>query len=352
MRWLLAFLCCFAVVPDAPAAELGEARASMDGIHDKPLILLDSSARRRALRVALSTTDGLTQPHLLTWADATAIANGPDGDWTYTYDAFGNLLRAQQTGGDDVEYVTNAQHQRIGRRVNGGPWTWWLYAGGLTPVAEYDADFRLRKVFVYGPGHAPDHVITYDAAGLQTARYRFVTDQAGSILGLVDDAGAWVLAYDYTPFGRRTLLSAAPGIDESLTPFGFAAGLHDPTTRLVRFGARDYDPHTARWMAKDPIDFAGGDTNLYAYVGGDPVNLVDPSGLQKKRGDMEGVTVKAQQELLELQHRGPVDIETHYYAAAELDLAMSFGVAAPVLARVLGLVDGTRRRSEGRKGNL
>ena len=78
MRWLLAFLCCFAVVPDAPAAELGEARASMDGIHDKLLILLDSSARRRALRVALSTTDGLTQPHLLTWADATAIANGAE----------------------------------------------------------------------------------------------------------------------------------------------------------------------------------------------------------------------------------------------------------------------------------
>ncbi|MEZ4473287.1 MAG: hypothetical protein R3F60_21370 [bacterium] len=83
-------------------------------------------------------------------------------------------------GGDDVEYLTNAQHERIGRRVNGGPWTWWLYAGGLTPVAEYDADFRLRKVFVYGPGHAPDHVVTYDTAGLQTARYRFVTDQAGS----------------------------------------------------------------------------------------------------------------------------------------------------------------------------
>jgi hypothetical protein len=131
------------------------------------------------------------QERLLTWAGATfthnamgqrtAVVGGPDGDWTYTYDVFGNLLRAQQAGGDDVEYIVNASNQRIGRRVNGGPWTWWLYGGGLTPIAEYDADFRLRKVFVYGPGHAPDHVVTYDAAGVQTGRYRFVTDQVGSV---------------------------------------------------------------------------------------------------------------------------------------------------------------------------
>jgi hypothetical protein len=47
---------------------------------------------------------------------------------------------------------------------------------------------------------------------------------------------------------------------------------------LVRFGARDYDPAIGRWTARDPIDFAGGDTNLYGYVGNDPVNQVDPLG--------------------------------------------------------------------------
>ncbi len=47
----------------------------------------------------------------------------------------------------------------------------------------------------------------------------------------------------------------------------------------MRFGARDYDPETGRWTAKDPIGFGGGDANLYGYVVGDPVNLVDPSGL-------------------------------------------------------------------------
>ena len=49
-------------------------------------------------------------------------------------------------------------------------------------------------------------------------------------------------------------------------------------TGLVRFGARDYDAVTGRWTAKDPILFAGGDSNLYSYVHSDPVNFIDPSG--------------------------------------------------------------------------
>jgi len=61
-------------------------------------------------------------------------------------------------------------------------------------------------------------------------------------------------------------------------PFGFAGGLYDPDTGLTRFGYRDYDAYTGKWTAKDPIGFDGGDTNLYGYVLGDPVNFVDPNG--------------------------------------------------------------------------
>lgn len=42
---------------------------------------------------------------------------------------------------------------------------------------------------------------------------------------------------------------------------------------------RDYDPSVGRWLSKDPIRFAAGDSNLYGYVMSDPINLVDPSGL-------------------------------------------------------------------------
>ena len=61
--------------------------------------------------------------------------------------------------------------------------------------------------------------------------------------------------------------------------FTYNRGLYDNDTKLTRFGARDYDPTIGRWTTKDPIGFAGGDTNLYAYVGGNPMSYVDPSGL-------------------------------------------------------------------------
>jgi len=62
-------------------------------------------------------------------------------------------------------------------------------------------------------------------------------------------------------------------------PCGVAGGLYDHDTKLTRFGYRDYDAYTGKWTAKDPIGFSGGDSNLYGYVLGDPVNFVDSKGL-------------------------------------------------------------------------
>ena len=62
-------------------------------------------------------------------------------------------------------------------------------------------------------------------------------------------------------------------------PIGFAGGLYDKDTKLTKFGYREYDSYTGRWTSKDPIRYDGGDSNLYGYVMGDPVNGVDPWGL-------------------------------------------------------------------------
>ncbi len=59
----------------------------------------------------------------------------------------------------------------------------------------------------------------------------------------------------------------------------FAGGFYDKDTNLIRFGKRDYSPEQRRWSASDPIDFEGGDLNLYGYVLSDPIQFVDPEGL-------------------------------------------------------------------------
>jgi RHS repeat-associated protein len=107
--------------------------------------------------------------------------------------------------------------------------------------------------------------------------YRLITDHLGSVRLVVNaETGQVVQRMDYDAFGR-VLEDTNPGFQ----PFGFAGGLYDDDTGLVRFGARDYDAHSGRWTAKDPILFGAGAANLYQYVNGNPVNLIDPTGLDE-----------------------------------------------------------------------
>ena len=104
--------------------------------------------------------------------------------------------------------------------------------------------------------------------------YRIVSDHLGSPRLVVDVATAIVAQrMDFDEIGN-VIQDTNPGFQ----PFGFAGGIYDRDTGLVRFGARDYDPSVGKWTAKDPILFGGRDTNIYDYVLNDPVNLLDPSG--------------------------------------------------------------------------
>ena len=66
---------------------------------------------------------------------------------------------------------------------------------------------------------------------------------------------------DYDEWGVVTQ-DTSPGFQ----PFGFAGGLYDHQTGLVRFGARDYDAEVGRWTAKDPIGFGGRQASRHAFT--------------------------------------------------------------------------------------
>ncbi len=108
--------------------------------------------------------------------------------------------------------------------------------------------------------------------------YRIITDHLGSVRLVVDaETGGIAQRLDYDEFGR-VLQDTSPGFQ----PFGFAGGLYDPDTELVRFGFRDYEAGIGRWISKDPVLFKGGQVNLYLYCRGYPVNLVDSFGLSER----------------------------------------------------------------------
>ncbi|MHB8999182.1 MAG: RHS repeat-associated core domain-containing protein, partial [Thermoanaerobaculia bacterium] len=111
--------------------------------------------------------------------------------------------------------------------------------------------------FVYvSRSNVPDFIIRGGVS------FRILSDHLGSPRYVLDAAtGAVIQFLDYDEFGR-VLADTNPGFQ----PFGFAGGLLDYDTGLVRFGARDYDPSTGRFTSRDPILFGGRDTNLYAYT--------------------------------------------------------------------------------------
>lgn len=188
----------------------------------------------------------------------------------YDYDVLGNLRQVQLPGDVTIDYVVDGRNRRVGKKVNGELVQGFLYQDQLNPVAELDGSGNVIARFVYAD---KPHVPAYMIKGGNT--YRILSDHLGSprlVVNVADGSVAQRMNYD--AFGNVTE-DTNPGFQA----FGFAGGLYDQQTGLVRFGARDYDPETGRWTSKDPIKFEGGDTNLYGYVLIDPINLIDPAGL-------------------------------------------------------------------------
>jgi RHS repeat-associated protein len=171
--------------------------------------------------------------------------------------------------GTQIEYVVDGRNRRVGRKVNGVLTQGWLYQDQLKPIAELDGSGNVVASFVYATF---DNVPDYMVKGGVT--YRLLTDHLGSIRLVVDSTTGQVMQrIDYDAFGR-VLSDTNPGFQ----PFGFAGGLYDSATGLIRFGARDYDAEVGRWTAKDPIGFQARQANLFAYAADNPINIKDSTG--------------------------------------------------------------------------
>lgn len=138
--------------------------------------------------------------------------------------------------------------------------------------------------FIYGShAHTPDMMV-YDECsnGVTNADvYRFIYDDRGSVRLVVQVTTNIVTQrVDYDVWGAPTAMLPSTTLTTTMAvqPFGFAGGIWMPDVRFWHFGARDYDPSIGRWTTRDPIMFGGG-YNLYAYCDNDPVNRIDPSGL-------------------------------------------------------------------------
>ena len=187
---------------------------------------------------------------------------------TYAYSLFGELKGVSLPDGRTIEYVHDPLGRRIARKIDGIITEKYLWQGQTRLLAVLNADGGIRQRFIYADGRMP--------FGMEQdgSTYYLAYDQVGTLKVVADSAGTIVKQLRHDSFGYE-YFDSNPGFK---VPFGFAGGLYDEDTGLIRFGYRDYDPEAGRWTAKDPIGFAGGDTDLYGYCLNDPVNLIDPTG--------------------------------------------------------------------------
>jgi len=229
--------------------------------------------------------------------------------------------------GDNIEYLIDGQHRRIGKKVNGVIVKKWIYSGQLSPIAELDSADNVIARFV-------GSMMIKDGN-----TYKLITDHLSSVRIVVDvNTGDVSQKIDYDEFGN-VLSNSNPDFQ----PFTYAGGLYDTQTRLVRYGARDYEATTGRWTCKDPIVFAGGSTLLYGYVENDPINMIDPTGEKRyimvsgsvAAGVTEGPTVIGEGGNFYLYDIQTGKIEGFKYVGIGVGLSMG----TPLLSVEAGIVD-------------
>ncbi len=201
----------------------------------------------------------------------------------YVYSSTGELVSVTLPDGTEITYVHDPLGRRIAKKNNGTIVEKYLWSGQTTLLAVFDGNDNLLQRFEYGDGRMPC------AMTANGNTYYLAYDQVGTLRLVTDTAGVAIKQIDYDSFGN-IIVDTNPSFT---IPFGFAGGLHDRDTDLVRFGYRDYMPKTGKWTAKDPIGFAGGDSNLYGYVLNDPVNFIDPTGESGLPGLIIGIVAGA-----------------------------------------------------------
>ncbi|WP_457352721.1 RHS repeat-associated core domain-containing protein [Roseateles sp. P5_D6] len=213
---------------------------------------------------------------LLTWGGKTFShdLNGNmtgDGVTTYTWDA-----RDQLVGVNDTMTNAGFKYDSQGRRVS-------RTLGSATTAFNYDGDNFIQELDALGrsgniranliTGGIDQHFMRQTTVNAQPSLSWVMAEANNSTVVQADGAGNVQKSFQYTPYGSPIATTGTSTDSQRYT------GREDDGTGLYYYRARYYRPDCMRFISEDPIGWASGQVNNYAYVGGNPISYLDPSGL-------------------------------------------------------------------------